>query len=105
MLVKSQNFRGEVEIPADFDDFTGYDGRAVKTVNCSPFAIRFGSSTDQAAAKFYDKYEKYHQERKKSMEDLTQVKTSIFDVLTEYMTQVLQIADPLVWEVIAPQNP
>ena len=42
---------GEVVIPDDFTDFTGYDDKASTTVNTTPFAIKFGSSMDQAAAK------------------------------------------------------
>ena len=46
MIVKSQNIKGEIEIPSSFEDFEGFDGRAVKTFNGTPFAIQFGSELD-----------------------------------------------------------
>ena len=46
LITKSQNIRGEVKIPSDFDDFNGYDGLAVKTFNGTPFAMKFGSNVD-----------------------------------------------------------
>ena len=61
MIKKSQNIRGEVQIPSDFDDFSGQDNKAV-TINIEPFAIRFGSPVDQAATKLCEQLQSYIKE-------------------------------------------
>ena len=46
MIEKSQNIKGEVLFPGDFDGFAGYDGQAVKTFNGKAWSIPFGSEVD-----------------------------------------------------------
>ena len=54
---------GEVVIPNDFTDFTGYDDKASTTVNTTPFSIKFGSSMDQAATKLSEQSKIYNKEK------------------------------------------
>ena len=66
MITKCQNIRGEIVIPSSFDDFSGYDGQAVKTFNGLSCAFKFGSEVDQAGAKFFEEFSEYNEEKKKS---------------------------------------
>ena len=61
-MIKKSSVKGELIIPDDFLKFTGADQKADNSGICKPFAIRFGSPTDQASADFNDKYNLYKKE-------------------------------------------
>ena len=85
-------------MPSGFDDFKGYDERAVKTINGTPFVIKFGSQMDSASMKFSELYEKYVQDRKKSKLDSDKGNSSIFEVLAEYLKKIMELSEPIVWK-------
>ena len=97
LISKSQNIRGEVQIPSGFEGFEGYDGRAAKTHNGLPFVIKFGSQMDSASMKFSEDYEKYQKDRKKSKPDANEGNSTIFEVLSEYLNKIMELSKPIVW--------
>ena len=44
---------GEIEIPRDFEDFTGYNNKVQRSHIGKPFRIKFGSETDYASSGFF----------------------------------------------------
>ena len=94
-IVKSQNIKGVVQIPSDFEFFRGYDGRVERVHDGFPFCVKFGSQLDQAATEFYETYVEYNRKRKEQTES---IQTSIFPILNKYIEQIIEIGNPIIWE-------
>ena len=103
LVLKCQNVRGEVEIPADFENFNGFDGLAVRTFNGIPFCIRFGSVFDHAMVKFTLKYIAYQEKRESG--DPSSDQELVFTILADFMKQFTAIANAIVWEHVWKTSP
>ena len=90
LVKQSQNSRGEIHLPADFEDFKGHDGRAESQRNGDPFTFAFRSKLDSKTSECERMFLEYLEARdsSKRMTELEMAPITVIEIIQKFLTHI-----------------